>query len=151
MSGPVQVLVVEFDEPSFSGEVIAELTRLREAGTVRLVDVLLVRRDQDGTFDTLPPPPGADPTLGQVATDILGGTDGSTLDGSSVDGSSVEGSSVDGAAWSLADVVSPGSVAAVALIEHLWAARLVDAIGSTGGRLLGELWLSPEDRARLPG
>jgi hypothetical protein len=146
MSGPVQVLVVEFDEPSFSGEVIDELTRLREAGTVRLVDVLLVHRDQDGTFDTLPAPPGADPALGQVATDILGGTDGSTLDGSSV-----EGSSVDGAAWSLADVVRPGSVAAVALIEHLWAARLVDAIGSTGGRLLGELWLSPEDRARLPG
>lgn len=141
MSGPVQVLVVEFDEPSFSGEVIDELTRLREAGTVRLVDVLLVRRDQDGTFDTLPPPPGADPALGQVATDILGGTDGSTLDGSRVDG----------AAWSLADVVGPGSVAAIALIEHLWAARLVDAIGSTGGRLLGELWLSPEDRARLPG
>ena len=71
MSGPVQVLVVEFDEPSFSGEVIAEFTRLREAGTVRLVDVLLVRRHQDGTFDTLPPPPGADPALGQVATDIL--------------------------------------------------------------------------------
>jgi len=141
MSGPVQVLVVEFDEPSFSGEVIAEFTRLREAGTVRLVDVLLVRRHQDGTFDTLPPPPGADPALGQVATDILGGTDGSTLDGSRVDG----------AAWSLADVVGPGSVAAIALIEHLWAARLVDAIGSTGGRLLGELWLSPEDRARLPG
>ena len=141
MSGPVQVLVVEFDEPSFSGEVIAEFTRLREAGTVRLVDVLLVRRHQDGTFDTLPPPPGADPALGQVATDILGGTDGSTL----------EGSRVDGAAWSLADVVGPGSVAAIALIEHLWAARLVDAIGSTGGRLLGELWLSPEDRARLPG
>ena len=141
MSGPVQVLVVEFDEPSFSGEVMAEFTRLREAGTVRLVDVLLVRRHQDGTFDTLPPPPGADPTLGQVATDILGGTDGSALDGSRVDG----------AAWSLADVVGPGSVAAIALIEHLWAARLVDAIGSTGGRLLGELWLSPEDRARLPG
>lgn len=141
MSGPVQVLVVEFDEPSFSGEVIGELTRLREAGTVRLVDVLLVRRDRDGTFDTLPPPPGADPALGQVATDILGGTDGPTLDGPSVDG----------AAWSLADVVGPGSVAAIALMEHLWAARLVDAIGSTGGRLLGELWLSPEDRARLPG
>jgi len=141
MSGPVQVLVVEFDEPSFSGEVIAEFTRLREAGTARLVDVLLVRRDRDGTFDTLPPPPGADPALGQIAMDILGGADGPTLDEASLDG----------AAWSLADVVGPGSVAAIALIEHLWAARLVDAIDSTGGRLLGELWLSPEDRARLPG
>jgi hypothetical protein len=136
MSAPVQVLVVGFEEPSFSGEVIAELTRLREAGVVRLVDVLLVRRDEDGAFDTLPPPPGVDPGLGQVAADILGGTDEAPADGET---------------WSLADVVQPGSVAAVALIEHLWAGPLVDAIASAGGRPLSELWLSPEDRARLPG
>jgi hypothetical protein len=136
MSGPVQVLVVGFEEPSFSGEVIAELTRLREVGVVRLVDVLLVRRDDDGAFDTLPPPPGFDPALGQVAADILGGANEAPTDGE---------------AWSLVDVVEPGSIAAVALIEHLWAGPLVDAIASTGGRPLGELWLSPEDRARLPG
>jgi hypothetical protein len=136
VTGPVQVLVVGFEEPSFSGEVIAELTRLREVGVVRLVDVLLVRRDEDGAFETLPPPPGVDPGLGQVAADILGGT---------------EPAPADGEAWSLADVVAPGSVAAVALIEHLWASPLVDAIASAGGRPLGEMWLSPEDRARLPG
>ena len=136
MSGPVQVLVVGFDEPSFSGEVIAELTRLREAGVVRVVDVLLVRRDEDGTFNTLAPPPGVDPSLGQVATDILGGRNEPPVDGD---------------AWSLSDVVEPGSVAAIALIEHMWASPLVDAITSAGGRPLGELWLSPEDRARLPG
>jgi hypothetical protein len=136
MSGPVQVLVVGFDEPSFSGDVIAELTRLRELGVVRLVDVLLIRRDEDGVFDTLPPPAGFDPGLGQVAADILGGPDEPPADGET---------------WSLADVVRPGSVAAVALIEHLWAGPLVDAIASAGGRPLGDLWLSPEDRARLPG
>ena len=135
MSGPVQVLVVGFDEPSFSGEVIAELSRLREAGVVRVVDVLLVRREADGTFNTLAPPPGVDPDLGRVAADILGGSDEP---------------SAAGEAWSLADVVEPGSVAAIALIEHTWAGPLVDAIGSEGGRPLGELWLSPEDRARLP-
>ena len=54
MTGPVQVLVVGFEEPSFSGEVLAELSRLREAGVVRLVDVLLVRRDEDGTFRASP-------------------------------------------------------------------------------------------------
>ena len=48
--GPVQVLVVGFDRPSFSGEVLAELTRLREAGIVRLVDILLVARAEDGTM-----------------------------------------------------------------------------------------------------
>lgn len=136
MTGPVQVLVVGFEEPTFSGEVIAELTRLREAGVVRLVDVLLVRRDEDGRFDTLESPPGTDPDLGQIASDILGG-DGEPP--------------TEGAGWSLADVVEPGTTAAVALIEHLWAGPLVDAISSAGGRPLGELWLSPEDRARLPG
>ena len=35
VTGPVQVLVVGFDAPSFSGEVLAELTRLREQGVVR--------------------------------------------------------------------------------------------------------------------
>jgi hypothetical protein len=136
MTAPVQVLVVGFEEPSFSGEVIAELTRLREAGVVRLVDVLLVRRDADGSFDTLPPPEGADPGLGQVAADLLGGTDDPLEDDDS---------------WSLEDVIEPGTVAAVALLEHLWAGPLVDAIGSAGGRALGEVWLSQEDRARLPG
>jgi hypothetical protein len=135
MSGPVQVLVVGFEEPSFSGEVIAELSRLREAGVVRLVDVLLVRREEDGTFDTLAPPPGFDPEMGEIATGILGGGDELAPDDTS---------------WSLADVVAPGSVAAVALIEHLWAGPLVEKIHAAGGQPLGEMWLSPEDRARLP-
>jgi hypothetical protein len=134
-AGPVQVLVVGFDEPSFSGQVMAELERLREAGVVRLVDVLLVRRDEDGTFETLPAPPGSAPGSGTLATDILG-------TGAAAD--------PDEAGWSLADAVAPGSVAAVALLEHTWATHLVDAIGAAGGRSLGEGWLAPEDRARIP-
>ena len=125
MTGPVQVLVLGFEEPSFSGEVLAELTRLREQGVVRLVDVLLVERSEDGTFETLEPPPGSDPDLGRIAAEVLGG----------------DGDAVDGESWSLADAVPPGGVAAVALIEHLWAEPLVAAIGRAGGRPLGEAWL----------
>ena len=73
MSGPVQVLVIGFEAPSFSGEVLAELTRLRERGVVRLVDVLLVERGDDGTFEILDPPPGSDPDLGKIAAEVLGG------------------------------------------------------------------------------
>jgi hypothetical protein len=135
MIGPVQVLVVGFDELSFSGRVMAELERLREAGVVRLVDVLLVRRDEDGRFDTLPAPPGSAPGSGTLAADILGAGDAADPDG---------------AGWSLADAVEPGGIAAVALLEHLWAKPLVDAIGAEGGRSLGEGWLSPADRARIP-
>ena len=133
MTGPVQVLVVGFEQPSFSGEVIKELDRLREAGVVRLVDVLLVHRLDDGSFDTLPPPAGADPDLGALAAELLGG----------------DGEEITGETWSLADVVPPGSVAAVALLEHLWAEPLVGAIRSAGGEALAELWLDPEDLTGL--
>ena len=133
MTAPVQVLVVGFDEPSFSGEVLAELTRLRDQGVVQLLDVLLVQRDEDGTFDTLDPPPGSDPGLGQLAAELLGG----------------DGDDPDGDTWSLADAVPPGGIAAVALIEHLWAEPLVGAIHRAGGRPLGEVWLPPEVVARI--
>jgi hypothetical protein len=129
VTGPVQVLVVGFEAPSFSGEVLAELTKLRERGVVRLVDVLLVERRDDGTFEVLEPPPGSDPGLGRIAAEVLGGGEESGGDRSPSD------------TWSLADAVPPGGVAAVALVEHLWAEPLVAAIGRAGGRPLGELWL----------
>jgi hypothetical protein len=132
VTGPVQVLVVGFDQPSFSGAVVEELGRLREAGVVRLVDVLLVHRLGDGSFETLPPPAGADPGLGTLAAELLGGGDGQPGDG-----------------WSLADSVRPGSVAAVALLEHLWAEPLVGAIRRAGGEALAEGWLDPEDLTGL--
>ncbi len=57
--GPVQVLVVGYEQPAYTGEVLAELTRLSDAGLVRLVDVLLVARAADGTFDTVEVPEDA--------------------------------------------------------------------------------------------
>lgn len=139
MTAPVQVLVVGFDAPTFSGEVLAELSRLREAGVVRLVDVLLVARDEDGSFHILPPPPGAHADLGRVAAELLGAT---------ADGAGTP-ETVEGDTWSLADVVPPGSTGAVALIEHTWAAPLVASIRKSGGRPLDEVWLAPADVERL--
>jgi hypothetical protein len=139
VTGPVQVLVVGLDEASFTGEVVSELTRLREAGIVRLVDVLLVTHTGDGLV-TLPPPQHADPGLGRVAAALLG------HDGGEVPAA---GGPHDGAGWSLADAVPEGGSAAVALIEHTWAAPLVAAIRRAGGQPLDETWLAAEDVARL--
>jgi hypothetical protein len=138
VTGPVQVLVVGLDEPSFTGEVVAELTRLREAGIVRLVDLLLVTHTEGG-LATLPPPPHADPGLGRVAAALLGTNDGE-------DPVAVGD---DGAGWSLADAVPEGASAAVAPIEHTWAGPLVAAIRRAGGQPLDETWLAAEDVARL--
>ncbi|HET9945920.1 MAG TPA: DUF6325 family protein [Actinomycetes bacterium] len=138
MTAPVQVLVVGFDRPSFSGEVLVELARLREAGIVRLVDLLLVTRAEDGTFQTLDLPTDAGVAgLGELAAELLGSPE-------------VAGSGpLQGEGWSLADAVPAGSTAAVALLEHLWAGPLSEAIGRAGGVPLEEAWLAPEDREVL--
>ncbi len=149
MTGPVQVIVVGFEHPSFGGEVLAELARLREAGVVRLVDVLLVSRDEDGAFESLPPPPGADPGSGSIAAELLGAEE--AVPSADDDPDDDPDGDPDGEGfWSLADAVPPGGVAAVALIEHLWAGPLVETIQSVGGVTLAEGWLTADDRARLP-
>jgi hypothetical protein len=134
----VQVLVVGFEEPSTSGEILAELTRLRKSGVVRLIDVLLVRRTEDGGLETLPAPPGADPDLGRLAAAFLAEAEsGEVGDGS------------DPAGWSLDHAVPQGGTTAVAFIEHTWAQPLVLAIRGAGGQLLDETWLAPDDRDLL--
>lgn len=137
MTGPVQV--VGFEHPRFTGEVMGELGRLTDAGTVRLIDVLLVTRSDDGTFEILPPPWDA-PGTGELTAGIVGGA---------VEDDAAPSSEPEGPQWSLADAVPVGATAAIALIEHLWAGPLSDAIRRAGGTALDETWLGPQDLERL--
>src|SRR4051812_19221210 len=50
--GPVQMLVLGFDDPKFHGEILQELHTLREHDVVRVVDALIVARAEDGTITT---------------------------------------------------------------------------------------------------
>jgi uncharacterized membrane protein len=49
--GPVQLIVLGFRNPEFHGEIIAELERLRESDTVRVIDSLAVYKDSEGQFE----------------------------------------------------------------------------------------------------
>src|SRR4051794_41903335 len=49
--GPVQLIVLGFEHPNFHGEIIAELERLRESDTVRVIDALAVYKDAAGEFE----------------------------------------------------------------------------------------------------
>jgi hypothetical protein len=142
--GPVQVLVVGFDQARFSGDVLAEFARLREAGIVRLLDLLLVERAADGSFNTLGAPTELGTESGALAAALLG----DAAEGASTASQAV----VEAAAashWSLSAAVALGSVAAVALIEHLWASPLLGAIHRAGGTPLDETWLAGDDIAIL--
>jgi Family of unknown function (DUF6325) len=147
--GPVQVLVVGFDQPRFSGEVLAEFTRLRDAGIVRLIDILVVTRTGGSTFEIVEAPEGLPADLGALAAEVLGQPADTGLEATKIAEQPAGSKTEDAATWSLADAIPVGGTAAVALIEHTWAAPLSAAIQRAGGTLLDETWLAPEDRELL--
>ena len=51
--GPVQLIVLGFKHPDFHGEIIAELERLKESDTVRVIDALAVYKDADGEVEAM--------------------------------------------------------------------------------------------------
>ena len=143
MTGPVQVLVVGLDRPTFSGEVLAEFTRLREAGIVRLVDLLVITRTEDGVFETLALPEGVEADFGDLAASVLGQPEESAESDAAV-------ADMDNAStWSREDAIPVVCTAAVARIEHTGAAPLSAAIQRAGGTLLEETGLAREDRELL--
>jgi hypothetical protein len=61
-----------------------------------------------------------------------------------------DGDAADAAALEeVADALAPGSAAAIALLEHRWAIPLREAIARAGGQPISDVWLTPEDLARL--
>ncbi len=140
MPGPLQVIAVSFGTGGdFQGRVLGEVDRLQGRGVLRLLDLIFVAKNEDGTIERLAV--GDDEDFGALLASIL------PLDGAGLAGRSVgDGSSgFDPAdAWALAESLLPGTSLAFLLIEHGWAQPLFDAIAETGGALLGEGFLTPE-------
>ena len=140
MPGPLQVIAVSFSPGSdFQARVLAEVDRLQGRGVLRLLDVIFVAKNEDGTIE--PVVVGGDDDLGALLSSILplggGGVVGPTGDvGSS-------GFALDDA-WALAESLLPGTALAVLLVEHGWAQALFDAVAESGGALLGEGFLTAE-------
>jgi uncharacterized membrane protein len=151
--GPVQMLIVGFEEPKFRGEALAELQRLKEADIVRLIDLLVVQKDDSGNITTVQT---SDLTveesteLGAVIGALIGlGTgeedmvDAGALAGAEAgsDGHLIDAEDV----WYVADMIPDGATVAIGLIEHRWAIGLRDAIGRAGGFVLADEWIHPKD------
>ena len=138
--GPVQLLVVGFTDGKFSGEILAELRRLREHDIIRLVDLMFVSRDESGEFEAIEHsdlPSDEAEAFGAMAGALLGLDEGEAPEpGSALDSEDV---------WFLADAIPPGTSAGIALLEHRWAIPLRDAIERAGGQTLADAWVHPRD------
>jgi len=138
--GPTQLVVLGFAGGEPRGEVLAELERLAERDVVRLVDLLAVRKEQDGTIQVLELERSAD------GADVLGTLTGlSPEEGGAASGGAQQGEGLGEDVWYVADEIPPGTAAAIALIEHRWAIPLRDRLQGIGGQLLAEAWVHPLD------
>jgi uncharacterized membrane protein len=151
--GPVQILVIGFEDPEFKGAIRSELERLRENDVVRLVDLLVVRKDDDGNVEKMQHSDLSQEELedfGAIVGALIGvGADGEegAEAGTVLGAAAMEGGHVFDSAdtWYVDDAIPPGSAAAVALIEHRWAIPLRDAIRDAGGFHLADAWIHPAD------
>jgi len=151
--GPVQLVVIRFDQAELDGGIRDELARLREADVVRLIDALLVRRDDAGTIEVIQQ---SDLTITEAeeigayvgALIGLGIGDVDAIEAGAEIGASAgaDGHLLDeeGASY-IADSIPNGTAAAIVLLEHRWAIPLRDAIVEAGGSLVGGEWISPVD------
>jgi DNA-binding CsgD family transcriptional regulator len=141
MPGPLQVIAVSFSPGSdFQGRVLAEVDRLQGRGVLRLLDVIFVAKNEDGTIEPVVVG-GDDDDLGALLSSILPLGGGGLVEPTGDVGSS--GFPLDGA-WALAESLLPGTALALLLVEHGWAQALFDAVSESGGALLGEGFLTAE-------
>jgi uncharacterized membrane protein len=153
--GPVQLIVLGFNHPSFHGEIIAELERLRQSDTVRVIDALAVYKDAQGDMEV--------EHLSNLSTEeaVELGSKIGALVGLGIEGEAgMEAGAVAGAeaaardgvqmfndadTWDVLADIPNDTAAALLLIEHHWAVPLRDAIARAGGFRLGDGFISPFD------
>jgi uncharacterized membrane protein len=156
--GPVQLIVLGFDHPEFHGEIIAELERLKESDTVRVIDALAVHKDADGEIEVahlsnLSKDEAIE--LGSKVGALVGlgieGEEGMVAGAEAGAEAGEDGISAfsDEDAWDVIEEIPNDSAAALVLIEHHWAVPLRDAIARAGGFRVSDGFISPLDLVEI--
>ena len=114
--GPVDVLVLAAGEPRFNGSVLAELERQAESGTIKVLDAMILLKDEAGqcwalNIEDLPAEEAK--AVGFIETGTRGLFDSEDAD-------------------TLYEGMVPGSAVVALAIEHTWAVALVNALDQAG-------------------
>jgi uncharacterized membrane protein len=157
--GPVQLIVLGFSHPDFHGEIIAELERLRESDTVRVIDSLAVYKDANGEIEVehlsnLTQDEAIE--LGSKVGALVGlgieGEEGAVVGAEAGAEAAADGGVKvfdDQAEWDVIEDIPNDSAAALVLLEHHWAVPLRDAIARAGGFRISDGFISPLDLVEI--
>jgi hypothetical protein len=118
--GPVDYLVVEFPGSKFNGEIAPTLVDLVDRDIIRVLDLIMITKEADGSFDAIELNDFEDGALGELhrfetqIAELLSADD-------------IE---------NVAAALEPGSTAGVLVYENLWAAPFGSAVRRCGGQLV---------------
>lgn len=118
-SGPIDYLVIEFPEHKPTGEPFAELLSLVERGLVRVLDLVFVRKQDDGSMVALTWQEAADgvpeiAVFDGVSSGLIGDEDFEEVSAA----------------------LEPNAAAAIMIYENVWAAPFATAVRQAGGQLV---------------
>lgn len=147
--GPLQMVVVGFETADrFRGDIVGELRELRGRGMIRVLDARLYSRSPEDELTELDlnplladaPVVGGNPVAHLLGLNGAGGNGGSPRPGALAQsvGFSVED------LRQLTQEIGRGDIAAMVLVEHLWATHLREKVREAGGFLLSQGMLTPE-------
>jgi hypothetical protein len=128
--GPVDILVIGYaaDAP-MTGEAMPLFLDLVDNGIIRVLDVMFVTKEQDGTF------------AGFDATDLEPGQVGDFVEFSGASSGLLGDSDLEAAA----DAIEPGSAAVIIVYENRWAAPFAAAVRRNGGRMIASERIPAQD------
>ena len=118
--GPVELIAVAFHQPNFDGSVIRELVDLVERGIIRVLDLMIVHKTDDGSIEV-----AEFTALGDDEAEVFVGLAPAGVDLIGEDDVSLAG-----------ELLEPGDAAALLVWEDLWAAPFAAAVRKAGGVLL---------------
>ncbi len=116
--GPLEYVILGFPGNAFNGEIAPELGRLIDSGTIRIIDLVFISKDLDGTVTAIE----FDGDDNLVMFAALEGDVGGVIGEDDIE-------------YAASDL-EPGSSAALLIWEDTWATPLVEAIRASGGVLL---------------
>lgn len=127
--GPIDLLVIEWREENMTGEAAAALLDLVEQGIIRIFDLLVVRKDEDGTFSGIDIEDLSDEDLGGFVA-FSGARSGLLGDDDVAEA---------------ANALEPGTMAALIVYENAWAVPFVRAARGVGAQVVARVHIPADD------
>ena len=125
--GPIDFVLLEFPNEKTDGSAAQALLDLVEAGTIRLLDLVVARKEEDGTVEVIDVDAAGDVTsfvqFAGARSGLLGDDDIAEA----------------------GNALTPGTTAALIVFENAWAAPFVAAARANGGELVASMRTPAQD------